>query len=148
MLRGLRDNFASEGYGVAVAEDGERGLEAVLNAPVDLVILDIMLPGVNGYEICRRMRQEKIDTPVIMLTAKSDTIDVVVELQCWRHRPELSAGRFADCGGERRSDRYHLRRVWAGRTDHRGSHRRRRLHGSGERTHPGTRCEPVQGLRD
>jgi DNA-binding response OmpR family regulator len=80
MLRGLRDNFASEGYGVAVAEDGERGLEAVLNAPVDLVILDIMLPGVNGYEICRRMRQEKIDTPVIMLTAKSEESDILLGL--------------------------------------------------------------------
>jgi two-component system alkaline phosphatase synthesis response regulator PhoP len=80
MLRGLMDNFAGEGYVVTVAEDGERGLEAALNAPVDLVILDIMLPGVNGYEICRRMRQEKIDTPIIMLTAKSEESDVLLGL--------------------------------------------------------------------
>ncbi|MEM7145951.1 MAG: response regulator transcription factor [Verrucomicrobiota bacterium] len=80
MLRGLHDNFAGEGYVVTTADDGERGLDAVLNGPVDLVVLDIMLPGVNGYEICRRMRQEGIDTPVIMLTAKSEESDILLGL--------------------------------------------------------------------
>ncbi|MEM8952550.1 MAG: response regulator transcription factor [Verrucomicrobiota bacterium] len=80
MLRGLRDNFCASGYAVTVAEDGERGLDTILNAQLDLVILDIMLPGVNGYEICRRMRQEGIEMPVIMLTAKSEESDILLGL--------------------------------------------------------------------
>ena len=57
--------------------DGNRGLELALSGQADLVLLDIMLPGVNGYEICRRMREEGIDTPVIMLTARGEEADKV-----------------------------------------------------------------------
>ncbi len=80
MLRGLRDNFEFRGYQVHAAEDGEAGLNAVLNAKPDLVLLDLMLPKINGYEVCRLIRKEGIDTPIIMLTAKSEESDVVLGL--------------------------------------------------------------------
>ena len=77
MLRGLKDNFESRGYRVSTASDGERGLAAALTENPDLVILDIMLPKVNGYEICSQVRQEKLDMPVIMLSARDSETDVV-----------------------------------------------------------------------
>ena len=80
MLRGLRDNFEFEGYSVATAEDGEKGLAAALGDKPDLILLDIMLPGINGYEICRLIRQQGLDVPVIMLTAKGQEPDVVLGL--------------------------------------------------------------------
>ena len=80
MLRGLKDNFEFKGYQVLTAADGEVGLEAALNEKPDLVILDIMLPKINGYEICRLIRQEKLEMPIIMLTAKGEESDVVLGL--------------------------------------------------------------------
>ncbi|MEI7834975.1 MAG: response regulator transcription factor [Planctomycetota bacterium] len=80
MLRGLKDNFEFEGYTVAVAADGESGLRAILDRRPDLVILDIMLPKINGYEICRRVRKEGLDMPIIMLTAKGQESDIVLGL--------------------------------------------------------------------
>ena len=80
LLRGLRDNFEFEGYGVATADDGEKGLEAAVNDRADLIVLDIMLPKVNGYEICRLVRAEGIETPIIMLTAKGQESDVILGL--------------------------------------------------------------------
>jgi DNA-binding response OmpR family regulator len=71
------ENLEFEGYEVLDARDGNRGLELALSGQADLVLLDIMLPGVNGYEICRRMREEGIDTPVIMLTARGEEADKV-----------------------------------------------------------------------
>lgn len=68
-----------EGYDVLICGDGRRGLEAALNENVDLVILDIMLPGLNGMEVCRRIRQES-QVPIIMLTAKDDVSDKVAGL--------------------------------------------------------------------
>jgi DNA-binding response OmpR family regulator len=72
MLRGLKDNFEFQGYGVLTAVDGEEGLNAALNKKPDLIILDIMLPKINGYEICRLIRKEKLEMPIIMLTAKGE----------------------------------------------------------------------------
>ncbi len=69
MLRGLKDNFEFQGYLVNTASDGQKGLTAALDNKADLIILDIMLPRVNGYEICRQVRQQDIQTPIIMLTA-------------------------------------------------------------------------------
>ncbi len=80
MLRGLKDNFEFKGYKVITASDGEKGLEAALNAKPDLIILDIMLPKINGYEICRLIREEKLEMPIIMLTAKGEEPDIVLGL--------------------------------------------------------------------
>jgi DNA-binding response OmpR family regulator len=80
MLRGLKDNFEFKGYKVLTASDGEKGLEAALNAKPDLILLDIMLPKINGYEICRLIREAKLDMPIIMLTAKGEESDIVLGL--------------------------------------------------------------------
>ncbi len=80
MLRGLKDNFAYAGYNVLTADDGEKGLNAALDAKPDLIILDIMLPKINGYEICRLIRKEKLDMPIIMLTAKGEESDIILGL--------------------------------------------------------------------
>ncbi|RKY10999.1 MAG: DNA-binding response regulator [Planctomycetota bacterium] len=80
MLRGLKDNFEYAGYHVITAVDGEAGLNAALDTKADLIILDIMLPKINGYEICRLIRKEKLDMPIIMLTAKGEESDIVLGL--------------------------------------------------------------------
>jgi DNA-binding response OmpR family regulator len=80
MLRGLKDNFEYAGYKVVTADDGEKGLNAALNAKPDLILLDIMLPKINGYEICRLVRKEKLDMPIIMLTAKGEESDIILGL--------------------------------------------------------------------
>ncbi len=80
MLRGLKDNFAYTGYNVLTAADGEAGLNTALDAKPDLIILDIMLPEINGYEICRLIRKEKLDMPIIMLTAKGEESDIILGL--------------------------------------------------------------------
>ena len=80
LLRVLRDNFELEGYRVLTAADGEAGLHQVLGERPDLVILDVMLPAINGYELCRRIREEGIDIPIIMLTVKDQESDIVLGL--------------------------------------------------------------------
>ena len=80
MLRGLEDNFALKGYRVKTAPDGERGLKAALTGKPDLVILDLMLPKMNGYDICSHIRRNKLDMPIIMLTARDREDDVVLGL--------------------------------------------------------------------
>ena len=80
MLRGLKDNFEFEGYHVATADDGEKGLDAALSVQPDLILLDIMLPKVNGYEICRLVRKAGLDVPIIMLTAKGQEQDIILGL--------------------------------------------------------------------
>jgi DNA-binding response OmpR family regulator len=81
LLRGLKDNFETEGYEVRTAQNGERGLEALLHDPPDLLLLDLMLPKVNGYEICRAARARQLDLPIIMLTAKGQEDDIVRGLE-------------------------------------------------------------------
>jgi DNA-binding response OmpR family regulator len=80
MLRGLKDNFEFKGYRVVTASDGEEGLNTALNDSPDLIILDIMLPKINGYEVCRLIRQEQLEMPIIMLTAKGQESDIVLGL--------------------------------------------------------------------
>jgi DNA-binding response OmpR family regulator len=80
MLIGLKDNFEFKGYKVLTAADGEKGLNAALNGKPDLILLDIMLPKINGYEICRLIREQKLTMPIIMLTAKGEESDVVLGL--------------------------------------------------------------------
>jgi DNA-binding response OmpR family regulator len=81
LLRGLKDNLETEGYEVRSANNGEKGLEALLNAPPDLVLLDLMLPKINGYEICRTARKRGLEMPIIMLTAKGQEEDIVRGLE-------------------------------------------------------------------
>ena len=81
LLRGLKDNFETQGYSVRTAGDGQKGLAAVLDSPPDLLLLDLMLPKVNGYEICRAARARKLDFPIIMLTAKGQEEDIVRGLE-------------------------------------------------------------------
>jgi DNA-binding response OmpR family regulator len=77
LLRGLKDNFQAQGYQVRTANDGEKGLEALFRDPPDLVLLDLMLPKVNGYEICRQARSRGLRTPILMLSAKCREDDIV-----------------------------------------------------------------------
>ncbi len=77
LLRGLKDNFEHRGYRVRSADDGQAGLEAALSGKPDLVLLDIMLPRMNGFEICRQIREADLDMPIIMLTAKGQEEDIV-----------------------------------------------------------------------
>jgi DNA-binding response OmpR family regulator len=81
LLRGLNDNFAAQGYEVRTANDGQRGMDALLKEPPDLLLLDLMLPKVNGYEICRIARARHLDMPIIMLTAKGQEDDIVRGLE-------------------------------------------------------------------
>jgi len=80
LLRGLADTFRSEGCEVLAAADGEAGLGYALAETIDLVLLDIMLPKVNGYEICRAVRAQGKDVPIIMLSAKGQETDVIMGL--------------------------------------------------------------------
>ena len=80
LLRGLKDNLSAKGYRVESAADGEAGLELALTGAHDLIVLDIMLPKVNGYEICRAVRAHGSEAPIIMLTAKGQEEDVILGL--------------------------------------------------------------------
>lgn len=81
LVKGLRLNLEDEGYQVAWASDGEQGLERVFKEKPALIILDIMLPKKDGLEVCRQLREKKMGTPIIMLTAKGEEIDKVVGLE-------------------------------------------------------------------
>jgi DNA-binding response OmpR family regulator len=80
LLRVLKDTFVSNGFNVTTAADGATGLKVALEQIPDLILLDIMLPKVNGYEICRSLRQEGLTMPVLMLTAKGQEEDIVLGL--------------------------------------------------------------------
>lgn len=77
----LTDRLLAEGFAVKSATDGESGLNLALSENFDLLILDVMLPKKNGYDICRDLRQKNINTPILMLTAKGETIDKVLGLK-------------------------------------------------------------------
>ena len=77
LQRGLADNLGFAGYRVSSVLDGETGLDAALAGKPDLILLDIMLPRVNGFEVCRRIRAAELDMPIIMLTAKDREDDIV-----------------------------------------------------------------------
>ena len=77
----LEDDFRLENYEVTVAADGIEGFAKASDQDTDLIILDIMLPGMNGFDICRKLRSQGVRTPVIMLTAKGQEIDRVVGLE-------------------------------------------------------------------
>ncbi len=77
----LQDDLELEGYEVASASDGLQGLARAREGGFDLIILDVMLPGLDGFEVCRRLRAEGMTTPIIMLTAKSQELDKVLGLE-------------------------------------------------------------------
>lgn len=77
----LKYNIEKEGYAFISAQDGEVGLEKVINEKPDLVLLDVMLPKMDGLSVCRKIRQEQINVPVIMLSAKGEEIDKILGLE-------------------------------------------------------------------
>ena len=81
LLLTLGDRLRSEGYGVDSAEDGESALEQATEAQYDLVILDVMLPRKNGFDVCRDLRQRGLEMPILMLTARGQVVDRVVGLK-------------------------------------------------------------------
>ena len=80
LSRGLCDVFRGQGFDVIAAQDGEAGLDAALTQKPDLILLDVMLPRVNGFEICRAVREAAVDVPILMLTAKGQESDIVMGL--------------------------------------------------------------------
>lgn len=81
MAMGLRENLQFEGYEVLEASDGEQALEIALNQRPDLILLDIMMPKIDGFEVCRRVRHHGFKVPILMLTARSQEMDVVRGLE-------------------------------------------------------------------
>jgi len=77
----LSDLLATEGYAVETAGDGPSGLAKALGTAYDLILLDVMLPGKNGFEVCKEIRQQGVDSAILMLTARSHVIDRVVGLK-------------------------------------------------------------------
>jgi len=77
----LSDRLSSEGYNVDCARDGVEGLEKALQSGYDLILLDVMLPRKNGFDVCSEVREAGVGTPMIMLTARGDTVDKVVGLK-------------------------------------------------------------------
>ena len=81
MVIGLKDSCEYEGYEVAVARDGKEGLEKAATEKPDIILLDVMLPAMSGIDVCRTLRSRGIETPIVMLTARSQETDKVVGLE-------------------------------------------------------------------
>lgn len=81
MRLGLKDNLEFEGYEIELAEDGEQGLLKISNNNFDLIILDVMMPKISGLDVCKKIRAEGNETPLIFLTAKGEELDKVLGLE-------------------------------------------------------------------
>ncbi|MEO9869421.1 response regulator transcription factor [Ekhidna sp.] len=81
MRRGLKDNFEFEGYEVTEAIDGSDALNILQDLSPDLIILDVMMPKLSGFEVCKQLRKQGNNTPIILLTAKGEEIDKVLGLE-------------------------------------------------------------------
>ena len=81
ILRGLIDSFKAEHFDVETSSDGEEGYTFARRRKFDLIILDVMLPGMNGLDICKQLRVEGVKTPILMLTGKGEEIDKVMGLE-------------------------------------------------------------------
>jgi len=81
ILMALEDDFKLEGYQVTTSSDGNKGLELGMKNEYHAIILDVMLPGINGFEICKKLRQANKNTPIIMLTAKGQEVDKILGLE-------------------------------------------------------------------
>ena len=77
----LKFNLEQSGYNVVTAEDGRQGLDLALSEKPDLIVLDLMLPGMDGMDVCKTLRQEKMNTPILMLTAKDEEFDKILGLE-------------------------------------------------------------------
>jgi two-component system alkaline phosphatase synthesis response regulator PhoP len=77
----LVDRLKSEGYEVESAADGETGLRRALDGPFDLILLDVALPGIGGFDVLRDLRRRRVETPVVMLTARGQVVDRVLGLK-------------------------------------------------------------------
>ena len=77
ILRGLKDNLECESYEVLTATDGEQGYRLIKEHNPDLIVLDLMMPRMSGYELCQKVRSEGMTTPILMLTARSEEMDRV-----------------------------------------------------------------------
>lgn len=80
MVKVLKFNLEKEGFEVKAAYDGEEALKAIYSVSPDVIVLDIMLPGLDGFEVCRRVRKD-LDIPIIMLTARTEDIDKILGLE-------------------------------------------------------------------
>jgi DNA-binding response OmpR family regulator len=82
ILMGLQDDLQFDGFEVATASDGKDGLKKALGGEFQLIILDILLPGLNGFEVCKKLREAGVKTPILMVTAaKTEEMDKVVGLE-------------------------------------------------------------------
>ena len=82
ILLGLKDDFEYEGYDVSIASDGREGLKLALEQEFQLIILDILLPKLNGFEVCKKLREAGKETPILMLTAaRTEEMDKVLGLE-------------------------------------------------------------------
>ena len=81
LAQGIAENLEDEGLAVTVSSHGERALQTLLSERFDLVILDVMLPGLDGFEICRRARREGVDVPILFLSAKGEVEDRIRGLE-------------------------------------------------------------------
>src|SRR5437899_7623973 len=95
MIAALRDGFEYEGYTVALARDGADGLRQATESAPDVIILDVMLPKVNGLDVCRDIRKAGNIVPIIMLTARGQEIDKVLRSE--EHTSELQSLRHLVC---------------------------------------------------
>jgi len=81
LVKGLKMNLADEGYEIDYSLNGNEGLKKALKIKPDLILLDIMLPGMDGLEVCKELRRNNTDVPILILTAKGEEIDKVVGLE-------------------------------------------------------------------
>jgi DNA-binding response OmpR family regulator len=81
ILRGLKDALAAEHYDVVTSSDGAEGLKTAKSKKVDAIVLDVMLPGMNGFDVCRTLRTEGNQVPILMLTGKGEEADKVLGLE-------------------------------------------------------------------
>lgn len=80
IAKGLKDNLESEGYKVSAASDGKTGLQKAVKENFDLVLLDVIMPEMNGFDVCRAIKLKKVALPIIMLTAKAKEADKIMGL--------------------------------------------------------------------
>lgn len=81
MRLGLKDNLEYEGYQVTLADNGIKGLSLILQQPFDLILMDVMMPGMSGLDVCKQARDKGIEAPIVLLTAKGEEMDKVLGLE-------------------------------------------------------------------